>query len=108
MAQRHKNGDVAPERILDANLFRRFPMTQKEFGPQNNATGFFMKLSFQPWVEHRKRSPGASSVFVLLLAGPGLQKRLEVDSVWASSLTWAPLLVLLASKPPLCIPWSSP
>jgi len=40
-----------------------------------------MKLSFQPWVERRKRSPDASWASVLLLGGPRLRKRLEVDSL---------------------------
>jgi hypothetical protein len=71
MAQRTKNGDAAPGQILDADLFRRFPLTQKEFGPQTNAIGFLMKLSFQPYVNRRKRSPDASWASVLLLAGPG-------------------------------------
>jgi hypothetical protein len=48
MAQQNKNGDAAPKQILDAELFRCFPMTQKEFRPQTNVIGFFMKLSFQP------------------------------------------------------------
>ena len=82
---------------MDAELFQHFLMTQKEFRHQTNTIGFLMKLSFQPWLEHRKRSSDASWASVLLLAGPGLQNRLEVDSVWAS-LTWASLLVLHASK----------
>ena len=34
--------------ILDANFFRRFPLTPVEFGPQTKAIGYLMKLSFQP------------------------------------------------------------
>jgi len=101
---RNKNGDAAPKQILDTDLFRCFQITQKDLGPQTNAISFIMKLSFQPWVEHQKWSPDTSWVSVLLLAGPGLQNRLEVDSVWASSLTWAPVLVFHASKSSLMHP----
>ena len=65
-------------------------MTQNDFGPQTIAIGLLMKLSFQPWVYCQEQCMNALWVSVLLLVGHGLQNRLEVDSVWASSLTWAP------------------
>jgi hypothetical protein len=38
-----------------------------------------MKLSFHPYVEHRKRSPDVSWVAVLVQTGPGARDGLELD-----------------------------
>jgi hypothetical protein len=42
------------KQILDANFFRRFLLTLVEFEPQTKAISYLMKLSFHPFVDHRK------------------------------------------------------
>jgi hypothetical protein len=51
-----------------------------------------MKLSFHPYVDHRKRSQEASWASIVLQTGPGARDGLERDMDWASNLAWAPLL----------------
>jgi hypothetical protein len=57
-----------------------------EFGPQTKAICELMKLSFHPYVDHRKRSLDASYASVLLQTGPGARDGLELDMDWASNL----------------------
>jgi hypothetical protein len=51
-----------------------------------------MKLSFHPYVDHRKQSPNVSWASILLQTGPGARDGLELDMDWASNLAWTPLL----------------
>jgi hypothetical protein len=51
-----------------------------------------MKLSFHPYMDHKKRSPDTSWAFNLLQTGPGARDGLELDMDWNSNLAWTPLL----------------
>jgi hypothetical protein len=63
-----------------------------EFGPQTKSIGYLMKLSFHPYVDHRKQSPDASCTSILLQTAPVARDGLELDMDWASNLAWTPLL----------------
>ena len=85
-------------------MFRRFLSTPNEFGPQTNAIGSSMKLSFHPYKEHPKRTPCAAWASILVRAAPRLRDglnlsffgpppwRLEPNQPRASFMTWTPLL----------------
>ena len=92
MAQRPKNSDATPRQILDVILFRQFPSTPDEFGPETGAIGSVLKLSYQPYKELPNPSPYATVVPVLVQTAPGLRNGLEVKFDWASNLGWTPLL----------------
>jgi hypothetical protein len=79
MAQWPKDGDAAPGQNLDATLFGRFPKTQNEFGPQTSRIGSYMKLTFQPYVERRKRTPFVAWASVLPKTTPGPRVGLELE-----------------------------
>ena len=80
-----KKGVGAPWQILDADLFRRFPLILKGFCRETTWIGFLIKLSFQPYVDHRKRSPDASWVTSLKQTDPGGRDRLKIELLWAST-----------------------
>jgi hypothetical protein len=95
------NNVAAPGQILDVNLFGRFPSTPNEFRPKTSAIGSVMKLYLQPYKEHRKLSPYATWVSVLVNTAPGLrdglknesQKRLDWASYWSGRLCYSPKVV---------------
>ena len=92
---RPKNSDAAPGQILDVKFLRRFPSTLDEIGSKTGAIESVLKLSFQPYKERPNPTPFATWASVLVLIAPGLRIRLEVESVLASTLAEAPLLVSL-------------
>ena len=55
-----KDGAAALWQILDADLFRRFPLILEAFLCEITWIGFLIKLAFQPYVDHQKRSADAS------------------------------------------------
>jgi len=52
-----------------------------------------LKLSFHLYKERPNPTPYATWASILVLTAFGLRIRLEVESVWASTLAGAPLLV---------------
>jgi hypothetical protein len=93
-----KDGDAAPRQILDIHLIRRFLLTQASFGHGSGAIGSSMKLSFQPYVEHRNRTPYVAWASNLKQIAPGLRSGLEVELYWASKCLGRPLLALYDFK----------
>jgi hypothetical protein len=73
MAQRPKDGVVAPEQILDFNLFRQFPSILDEFGPKTGAIGSSSKLSFYPYKERPNPTLYATWASILLRVVPGIR-----------------------------------
>jgi hypothetical protein len=63
-----------------------------EFRPQTKAIGYLMKLSFHPYMDHRKRSPNTFWASILLQTGLEARDGLELDMDWVSNLAWTPLL----------------
>jgi len=92
MAQRPKNSDATPRQILDVILFRRFPSTPDEFGPETGPIGRVLELSFQPYRVRPNPIPYSTEAPVLVQTAPGLRNGLEVEFDWASNLGWTPLL----------------
>ena len=82
-------------------------MTPDEFGPETGAIGSDFKLSFHPYKERPNLTPFATWASVLLLNALGLRIRLEVESVWASTLAGAPLLVSKGGGQGEGHPWPS-
>ena len=64
-----------------------------EFGPQTRAIGKVFSLAFRAYLERPNPSPYATWASVLVLTAHGFRIRLEVESVWASTLAGAPLVV---------------
>jgi hypothetical protein len=56
-ANNPKDRDAAPRQILDVHLIQLFPLTQASFGHGPGAIGSAMKISFQPYMERRNRTP---------------------------------------------------
>ena len=65
-----KDSVAAPWQILDADLFRRFPLGPVEFGHETKTIGWLMKLDFHAYVGHRKWSLDASWASILQQASP--------------------------------------
>ena len=80
-----KDGVAAPWQIQDADLFRRFPLILNVFWCETTWIGFLIKLSFQPYVDHQKRSSYACWVTSLRQTGPVGRGRLELELLWAST-----------------------
>jgi hypothetical protein len=103
-----KDGVVAPCQILDADLFRWFPLISKGFWCETNWVGFLIWLAFHPYVGHQKRSLDTSWVTSLRQTGLGARAGLELELDWASTMkkmNWMPMLDLLLSL--TCMRWSS-
>jgi hypothetical protein len=75
----HQTGDTAPWKLLDVNLFRRFPLTLDEFWHETSAIGSFMKFRFQQYIELPKPTLHATWASVLLCIAPGLRTWLELE-----------------------------
>jgi hypothetical protein len=67
------DGVVAPEQILDVNLFRHFPWILDEFGPETSAIGSSSKLSFHPYKERPNPTLYATWAPILLWVVPGIR-----------------------------------
>jgi hypothetical protein len=66
-------GDGAAwQQNLDVNLFRRFPSTPNEFGPETNSIGRSIQFWFHPYNERPKRTPYATGVSISACATPEL------------------------------------
>jgi hypothetical protein len=88
----HQTGDVAPWQILDVNLFWRFLLTREEFWHETSSIGRFMKLRFQPYMQHPKLTSYGTWASFFVRAAPGLRTRLELELIEASALgTWTGL-----------------
>ena len=98
-----REGAQHPGQILSVTFQSDFPSTPNSNRPETSGIGKLMFLSFQAYVDRRKRSPYASWVSVLVSKGPAGRGRLELDLDWASNLTWTSSLFLsdslLVSKP---------
>ena len=80
-----KEGVAAPWQIMDANLFRRFPLISKRFWCETTWIDFLIKLSFHPYVDRRKQSPDASWVTSLRQTQTWVALGLHLgDSNWIS------------------------
>ena len=103
-----KDGVAVPWQILDADLFWWFPLVLKVFWRETTWIGFLIKLSFQPYVDHRKWSPNVSWVTSLRQTSLGTRDRLQLQLNWASTMkkmNWTPMLDLLLYL--ACMWWSS-
>ena len=92
-----KDGVAAPWQILDADLFRRFPLILKGFRCETTCIGFLIKLAFQPYMDHRKWGPDASWVTSLRQTGPRGRGRLKIMLDQTFGSCWTSLLVIIAS-----------
>jgi len=97
-----KRRPTVPWQIVDADLFRWFPLTLIEFWHGTSAIGDIMKLSSHPKGGLLKmESVCVLCASVLLQAAPWVRDGLELDMDWASNLAWTPLLNSLVCSPSL-------
>jgi hypothetical protein len=82
------DGDTAPWQILDAQLYRRFLSTQKEFWGGTSALGSPMKFWFQPYIERPNPTLYVARTSALVKSGSGIRGGVEVELVMDSSLVW--------------------
>jgi hypothetical protein len=82
------DGDTAPWQILDAQLFRRFPSTQKKYWGGTSAIGSSMKFSFQAYIERPNPTSYVARASILVKSGSGIWGGFEVELDLESSLVW--------------------
>ena len=96
-SNRPKDGVAAPWHILDAVLWPWFLLIPNRFWRETTWIGFLIKLSFQPYMDRRKRSLDTFWVTSLRQTGSGGRGRLEIMLDWASGFCWMSLLIIIAS-----------